>query len=213
MNNGKAEIIDSECLRFLGGVNAAISHELKNILAIISETSGFLDDLAKLARQGNPFDLSILENSNKSIAEEIERGFHTIRQMNEFAHSVDEFEKQIDPADSLTLAVNLTRFLSIAKPVIIEEPQQKALIQTVPFLLANLFYTTLTHLFSAPKADEIRIRFEFEENAVIKIIFSGVDMGDDHLVLEQIDHILDRLSLSAQVSRHPFELCIVIPAK
>ena len=38
----------SHDLVFFGKVNASISHELKNILAIISETTGFLKDLAEM---------------------------------------------------------------------------------------------------------------------------------------------------------------------
>ena len=43
------EFQNNEDLTFFGKVNASISHELKNILAIISETAGLLGDLVHLA--------------------------------------------------------------------------------------------------------------------------------------------------------------------
>jgi hypothetical protein len=43
-----------DSLAFFGKVNASISHELKNVMAIISETAGLLGDLSEMARGGHP---------------------------------------------------------------------------------------------------------------------------------------------------------------
>ncbi len=115
MTSHASDLIHKQGLQFFGSVNASISHELKNIFAIISETAGFLNDLTQLSKQGQAFDLSLLENCSNSIAEEIERGFDTIRQMNQFAHSVDDPVKETAVHDTLALAVKLTGFLSFAK--------------------------------------------------------------------------------------------------
>ncbi len=42
--NSPIEFQNNEDLVFFGKVNASISHELKNILAIISEAAGLLND-------------------------------------------------------------------------------------------------------------------------------------------------------------------------
>ncbi len=39
-------------LRFFGMINASISHEIKNVLAIISESAGLMEDLLLLAQKG-----------------------------------------------------------------------------------------------------------------------------------------------------------------
>ena len=41
-------------LAFFGKVNASISHELKNVMAIIAETAGLLGDLSEMARGERP---------------------------------------------------------------------------------------------------------------------------------------------------------------
>jgi signal transduction histidine kinase len=76
-------------LAFFGRVNASISHELKNVMAIISETAGLLGDLSDMAATGSPVPPDMLKSCTGSIMEEIQRGFTVIRQMNRFAHSID----------------------------------------------------------------------------------------------------------------------------
>ena len=39
-------------LRYFGQVSASISHELKNVLAILNENAGLLQDYAAMAEQG-----------------------------------------------------------------------------------------------------------------------------------------------------------------
>jgi signal transduction histidine kinase len=213
VNNLRNNHIDRKYLKFFGRVNASISHELKNILAIISETTGFLDDLVKLAHQDGKFDLQILENSTKSIAEEIQRGFHTIRQMNNFAHSVDENEKELDAAESIQLAVNLTRFLSTAKPVVIQEAEQPVHVTVNPFLFVILLYSMLCQLFTNTQADQIQVRFNLDETDRVEIIFSHDDAGSMEPVPEDINYILEKLDISMIVNHNPFEIRLQMSSK
>ena len=74
-------------LTFFGKVNASISHELKNNMAIISEAAGLLQDLTEMATKGQKVELEMLKTCSQDIVEEIQRGFTTIKQMNKFSHS------------------------------------------------------------------------------------------------------------------------------
>jgi signal transduction histidine kinase len=213
VNNLRNNHIDRKYLKFFGSVNASISHELKNILAIISETTGFLDDLVKLAHQDGKFDLQILENSTKSIAEEIQRGFHTIRQMNNFAHSVDENEKELDAVESIQLAVNLTRFLSTAKPVVIQEAEQPVHVTVNPFLFVILLYSTLCQLFKNTQTDQIQVRCNLDEKDRVEIFFSHDDAGSMEPVPEDINYILEKLDISMTTNHNPFEIRLQMSSK
>ena len=53
MDNAK-ELFGYDSLAFFGKVSASISHELKNVMAIISETAGLLGDLSAMARGVQP---------------------------------------------------------------------------------------------------------------------------------------------------------------
>jgi hypothetical protein len=158
MNPHATDLVNKQGLQFFGSVNASISHELKNIFAIISETAGFLNDLTQLSKQGKQLELSVLENCCNSISEEIERGFDTIRRMNQFAHSVDDPVRETSILDTLTLAVTLTGFLSFAKTTHLEQTGSDTTVFTSPFLLQTLVYKTLRALYKKLSAgDELTL--------------------------------------------------------
>lgn len=173
MKQTAIDLVNRQGLQFFGSVNASISHELKNIFAIISETAGFLNDLTQLSKQGKKFELSLLENCSNSIAEEIERGFDTIRQMNQFAHSVDDPVKETSIADTLVLAVKLTGFLSYAKKTHIDDTTKDITVLTSPFLLQNLIYRTLCALYkSVDPKDALKITFHEKNTDTVSVNFS-----------------------------------------
>ncbi len=171
-----SDLVHKQGLQFFGSVNASISHELKNIFAIISETAGFLNDLTQLSKQGKTFDLSLLENCSNSIAEEIERGFDTIRQMNQFAHSVDHPVKDIQIDDVLALSVKLTGFLSVAKKTRLDDsvtsPSKDRSIFTSPFLLQTLVYRTLSALYRAlDTGAELTVSLRDSDTSSVTLVF------------------------------------------
>jgi len=173
MKQTTIDLVHKQGLQFFGSVNASISHELKNIFAIISETAGFLNDLTQLSKQGKKFDLSLLENCSNSISEEIERGFDTIRQMNQFAHSVDDPVKETSIADTLVLTVKLTGFLSYAKKTQIDASATDITLHTSPFLLQNLIYRTLCALYrSVDPKDTLKISFHQKNTDTVFVTFS-----------------------------------------
>ena len=133
-----------EDLVFFGKISASISHELKNVMAIISEAAGLLDDLMKMAQVGKPLQLDMLRTCSREILEEIHRGFDTIQQMNRFAHSVDDDVKQINLTEVITLMIRIAGFLSIAAKVRFDRPlEADPMIVTRPFRLQNLIYQAI----------------------------------------------------------------------
>ena len=186
MKSSSSDLVHKQGLQFFGAVNASISHELKNIFAIISETAGFLNDLTQLSKQGQTFDLSLLENCSNSIAEEIERGFDTIRQMNQFAHSVDDPVKETGIYETLTLAVKLTGFLSFARPTRLDDSlplsSTDGSIVTSPFLFQALVYRTLSALYRAMDiSDALTVSLKDSDPSSVTLVFShdrAADLGD-----------------------------------
>ena len=167
-------------LAFFGKVNASISHELKNILAIISEAAGLLQDLTEMAAKGQKIELEMLNTCSQDIIEEIQRGFTTIKQMNTFSHSVDAPLKSVNLIDVLDLMINLVGFLSFAGKVRFDPPQDEAsMISTCPFRLQNLVYHTLIFAFRSVGPDgEIQVAVHRESNGSARIAFSGLGTRD-----------------------------------
>jgi len=167
---------NNDDLAFFGKVNASISHELKNILAIISEAAGLLQDLTAMAAKGQKIELEMLNTCSQDIVEEIQRGFTTIRQMNTFSHSVDAPLKSVNLIDVLDLMINLVGFLSFAGKVRFDPPpDEAAMILTCPFRLQNLVYHTFVFAFKSVGADgEIQVAVHREPNGSARIAFSGL---------------------------------------
>jgi signal transduction histidine kinase len=200
---GTSEIHNNDDLAFFGKVNASISHELKNILAIISEAAGLLNDLTEMAARGEDVELDMLRSCSRDIVEEIQRGFVTIKQMNTFSHSVDDPFKSVNLIEVLQLMIDLAGFLSIACRVRFDPPQQDLpAVLTCPFRLQNLFYQALVFAFkSAGPEAEIQVEMQPEPGGRIRITFSGLGSGTDRsFPSDRTQQIADSIGVEIRVS-------------
>ena len=166
------ELLFEEGLSFFGHINASISHELKNILATVSETSGLISDLIEVSESGKPLDLNAIKHSSQEIGEEIQRAFVTIKQMNTFAHSVDNSFSETSIVDTLDLVINLSQFLSYASQVeFFKQEFSNIKIFTCPFLLQDLLYQVLSFSYkTVGHKGTIRISLHNEEKSASIII-------------------------------------------
>lgn len=205
--------VNTEGLKFFGKVNASISHELKNILAIISETSGFLNDLTDLAKQGKELKLSLIENCNESIAEEIQRGFITIKQMNQFAHIVDVPIKEIDLLEILKLTIKLSGFLSFASKVKIRNSDEEITsVLTCPFLLQNLIYQILSCIYESIGPDgDLHIQLNSKKEGARLIFSSPTELVSENFLTQKIQKTVDILGVELNINAHPRTIDIWIP--
>ena len=81
--------IGQQELHYFGMVSASVSHELKNVLAILNENAGLLQDFAAMAEQGLPLDPDRIRRLAATMLGQIDRGDAIINRMNRFAHSAD----------------------------------------------------------------------------------------------------------------------------
>ncbi len=208
------EIKNNSDLAFFGKVNASISHELKNILAIISEAAGLLNDLTELADKGKKVELDMLRNCSRDIVEEIQRGFTTIKQMNKFSHSVDDPLKSIDLIEVLALMIDLAGFLSFAGKVRFDPPPQGApIVLTCPFRIQNLLYQALVFAFeSAGPEAEIQVAMQPDTSGHVRIIFSGLGpINDRPFPPDQTQRIADSIAVEIRVNTDFQQIHIVVP--
>jgi signal transduction histidine kinase len=215
MDNVK-EWFGYDSLAFFGKVNASISHELKNVMAIISETAGLLGDLSEMARGGRPIDPDMLASSTESIIEEIQRGFTTIRQMNRFAHSVDTPVVSIDLMEILDLVRNLSGYLAFAGKTNLHTGEGAApMARTSPFILQAIIYQAVVQMFQhAGPGAQLDISVQSKNESTWRILFDGFSLKevgafpDDRIkglaaligVLIHCDRSSNRLEIDVPVS-------------
>jgi signal transduction histidine kinase len=135
-----------EALRFFGEVSASISHEIKNVLAVIGESSGLLEDLLTMSRtKGSPVDPQRLEVLAGKIRKQVLRADEIIQNMNRFAHSIDEPFRNLDLAQAVAVTVALFRRRAAQRGVSLEIAGTEApvSVMTDPFLLHFLVWLCL----------------------------------------------------------------------
>lgn len=132
-------------LAYFGKMTAALSHELKNCLAIINESSGLIQDLNALARNGRPLDPDRMDDVTGRISRQVVRADGLLKQMNKFGHSVDRPVQQVDLNDAVRLAVALGAKPAANRMIEIRpEVSDESVVVTVPFFhLLNMIWQIL----------------------------------------------------------------------
>lgn len=132
-------------LRFFGKMTASISHEIKNVMAIINESAGLLEDYSLMAEKGMPIDPERIKVISGRVAAQVLRADGIATNMNGLAHSVDDFRKSVCIRETLTLAVGLTQRLADMRSVALalKLPSAPPTVITSPFHLQNLIWQIL----------------------------------------------------------------------
>ena len=170
----KPEITEMAGLHFFGQISASISHEIKNVLAIINENAGLLEDLTLMADRGKPIDPAQLTRMAATIKKQIGRADNIIKNMNSIAHSINQTVTTVDLNETVELIIALTARFAAMKNVQVDLqlPQDPLKIQTVPYRLMNLLWLCLDFAMDASGElkqidvvaeetnDDIRIQFK-----------------------------------------------------
>jgi signal transduction histidine kinase len=205
---------NNDDLTFFGRVNASISHELKNNLAIISEAAGLLQDLTEMAGRGQKIELNMLKACSEDIIEEIQRGFAIIKQMNAFSHSIDEPVKKVNLSKVIELMVALSKFLSFASKVRFDPvPEDVPVVLTCPFRLQNLVYQALIYAFESAGPDgQIVIGLQPQGNGSVHISFSALDSSNSRsFTSDRTKKIAASIGIEIRETADPHSFELVVP--
>ena len=144
------DVIGQEEIRYFGKVTASISHELKNVLAILNEHAGLLQDFVAMAAHGRPLDVERIQQLSDGMLKQIGRGDTIVRNMNRFAHSADHERATADLVGLVELSVQMFGRTAAARGVTVQvqtqTPGQPMMIATHPFVLETLIGKLLDHL-------------------------------------------------------------------
>ena len=160
----KPDMIAETGLQFFGRISASVSHEIKNVLAIVNENAGLLEDFTLMADRGKPMDPARLKMMAQAVKKQVARADEIIKNMNRFAHSIDQTITSVDLVQTIELIVALTARLAAMRSVKVElqPPPDPLKISTAPFFLMNLLWLCLDFSMSA-SGDEKRIELVVEE--------------------------------------------------
>ena len=186
------ERLDSEMtgLMFFGQVSASISHEIKNVLSIINENAGLLEDFVLMSEKGVPPDIERLGRLAETVGRQIRRADDIVKMMNHFAHSADHPVEKVDLYETAGFVTDLCgRMISMGRgAVTVDPPVEPVNIYTHRFYLQAMLWMCIESIMKASgpgvqirigcekSARGARMRFcvdPLQENGLLENLFSG----------------------------------------
>ncbi|MEJ2737106.1 MAG: histidine kinase dimerization/phospho-acceptor domain-containing protein, partial [Anaerolineae bacterium] len=146
-NNREKQVGEKE-LAFFGAITASVSHELNNVISIIDQTAGLLQDLLAGAREDQPIPNERLQRIADSVAAQTDRGVRIIKRLNTFAHSVDDPVKEFEINPTVENLVALARRFASLKRVELEAklPDTPPKVTNNPFRVQQALFTCLRYM-------------------------------------------------------------------
>ena len=165
-------------LAFFGRMTANLTHEFKNILAIIQESAGLMEDIMAISPLAKDKYQERFNNSMNTIKNQLQRGMEMASRFNRFAHAPDHNSAELELGETMVHFCTLTERFARLKHITLQADSQKGQeikITTNPLLLYMvLFYSLDACLSVLPAKCEIRlIAVKKDENAAVKIACTG----------------------------------------
>ncbi len=153
-------------LAFFGRITAGFTHEIKNILAIIKESSGLMEDLLLLTKD-DPFPhWERFSRRVLVIRQQVQRGVELANRLNRFAHSPDEPVSRIELNELADQLVRLSERFARLKEVTLKSSCSESAVALVtsPVELQMAVFTLMESCWNQMQAgSEIDLTVELRE--------------------------------------------------
>ena len=159
---------------FFGKITAGITHELKNVLAIIRESSGLMEDIMSISPEAVVSYQEKFETSLGKIKDQIKRGVELTDRLNKFAHSSDKTIEKIELDKTIEQLVAISQRFAKLKNIVLNSDlstplDQSVIIETRPVQLQMALFAAIECCLNAmPGGGAIHIGIDKrqEKNAV-----------------------------------------------
>lgn len=211
------QTLGEEGIQFMGKMSASISHELKNVLAIINENAGLLNDFCRMTERGMDIDPERLARVSDNIAAQVHRADNILKNMNLFAHSTDQPLAPVDVHATLAMVIKLaTRFAANREIKLALTPASETLIITSrPFLLENLIWRCLDRCMNFASTEKAITLSATAQRDQIIISFTGLnDQNPEKTAIfpsQQDSDLLTILQSNLTIDSAVGELTLTLP--
>jgi C4-dicarboxylate-specific signal transduction histidine kinase len=150
--------LDAACLQVFGMISAAVSHDLKNVLAIVNESAGLLDDLSLRAAKGIEIPPDRLGAATERILRQVKRGDAVLKNLNRFAHSTDVPVGRVNVSEMVQLVVDLAGRQVAMKELAVTVAPSESVVSTCVVYLEALVYLLLRQVIDTlPRKETVEI--------------------------------------------------------
>jgi len=130
---------------FLATMTASATHEVRNVLAIIKESAGLIEDIFRVrSKRGGPDEEKIFRSVHR-IDAQVKRGADLLSNLNRLSHSLDQDMATVDLQGEVVLAVFLSQRLARKKGLSVAtlETAADALATVHPLHLQMALFTAI----------------------------------------------------------------------
>lgn len=133
---------------FMGRITAGVTHEMKNVLAIIKESAGLMEDILALSKDRDAPESERFTRVISNIKQQVERGVDLATRLNAFAHSPDTRPAEVDLNILLDQVTRLSqRFARLKRVTLSITPQPEPVtLLSDPLRLQMLFVDCIDRL-------------------------------------------------------------------
>ena len=165
---------------FFGAITASVTHELNNVMAIIEQVNGLLEDLVAGAQGGRTIAPEKIANIQTRITRQVNRGVGIIKRLNAFAHSVDEPVRSFDLGSLLSdLAALCERFAMLRKQKLeFQAPAGAVMVRNSPYFVELAAYLSLRLVMEAVPAEGVISLSLKEHETGAQIVVFGTPASD-----------------------------------
>jgi signal transduction histidine kinase len=155
-NTGSTPELSGDQIAFFGKITASVTHELNNVISIIEQTAGLLDDMVAGEERGVPISLDRLAGVSASIQKQTQRGLGIIGRLNRFAHTTDHPYAVFDGNEVVSNLVELSRRLAGLKKMELEFRPAESVprISGNPFDFQRAVFSAIQTALACGRADQ-----------------------------------------------------------
>jgi len=172
--------IETKEAAFMGRITAGVTHEMKNVLAIIKESAGLMEDLLALSKDTSFPHREKFSSVLSKIRNQVARGVDISTRLNTFAHSPDRRLTEVDLTDLATgLALLAERFVRVKRVVLkVVGEDRRVRIVTDPLKMQMLFFECIELILGAVgQGSTITLRLAEDGHKLVSVVFSLEETG------------------------------------
>lgn len=145
---------EAACVKVFAMVTASVSHEVKNVLAVINENAGLLEDLVMMGGPEQGLPPEHVTKATGTISRQVERANIIMKNCNRLAHLGDRPVSQEPLAEILELMATLATRQADMKNIQLKTECPPAIVIKAPMLpFASIIYLLLRAMIDEVESD------------------------------------------------------------
>jgi hypothetical protein len=185
-----------QSLTFFAKIVAGQGHEITNVLNVINELTGLVQDLLAGAERGGELDVKRLKSVSDKVQLQVQRGENIVRQVRNFAHNADVPISVFDLKTVIKQVVFLAeRHTRLHKSELVSYfPEESATLECSPFELQHAVFLAIeAALLTSTLPERIVVGYRIEETQALLFVKSDVVFAGDPAPKERVAFLRELL--------------------